>query len=120
MRQSRKGSEKQRDKERKKKSKRKRGKEKSSRTEKEREIKKDKRKAACACMCVYTCADPKKQCSCSPHAVSAAEPIHMPCNGRGGAWKGVMVSDVEARGGWQTECKMRREKARDTPAHEGE
>jgi len=68
---------------------------------------------------VNTCADPKKQCSCSPHAVSAAEPMYMPCNGRGGggvAWKGVMVSDVEARGGWQTECKMRREKARDTPA----
>jgi hypothetical protein len=34
---------------------------------------------------------------------------------KGGAWKGVMVSDVEARGGWQTECKIRREKARDTP-----
>ena len=30
------------------------------------------------------------------------------------AWNGVMVSDVEARGGWQTECKMRREKARDS------
>jgi len=64
--------------------------------------------------CVHTCGNPKKQCSCSPHAVSICIPCN--CRGGGGTWKGVMVSDVEARGGWQTECKMRREKARDTPA----
>jgi len=35
-------------------------------------------------VCVYICgSNPKKQCNCSPHAVSAAEPIYMPCNGRG-------------------------------------